>query len=1010
MKKSVAILVTIFLFLCFGESSGFCAANSPQPDQVKLQADYGGLPLAFIKNQGQVDKEVLYYLKGREGTIYFTKYGIVYDLIKKEGKSKAQGAGGLESETASPGAESTTQETPETVSRLSFTLKPQGANPDVQVVPLDELPGKVNYFIGNDSTKWHTSIPIYKEVIYQDLYPGIDLKVYGTNQQMEYDFIVNPGADPNKISLAGEGIDGLEVDPEGNLLIKTAITDIKHLKPTIYQEIEGKTQTVEGSFQILNNRIGFDIKNYNKDYPLTIDPLTLTYSTYLGGNNTEDGKGIAVDSQDCAYVTGYTYSSDFPTANAYDSSYNTNIDAFVTKFTAAGNALSYSTYLGGSYNDQAYGIAVDSSGCAYITGFTSSSNFPTANPFQGTKGGSYDVFVTKLTAAGNALSYSTFLGGGGDDYGYGIAVDSSGCAYVTGKTPSYNFPITNAYDSSYNNNTDVFVTKFTASGNALSYSTFLGGSNIDYGYGIAVDSSGCAYVTGYTISSDFPTANAFQGTRPGNRDVFITKFSAAGNALSYSTYLGGSSDDEGYGVAVDNSGRLYVTGYTKSSNFPTANAFQGTIGTYNDAFATKLTAAGNALSYSTYLGGNGGDTGYGIAVDSSGCAYVTGGTGSLNFPTVNALQGTRSGGGDAFATKFTAAGNALFYSTYFGGSGDEPGHGIAVDSSGCAYITGYTNSNNFPTANPYQGTKGSSVDAFVSKFTFCQVPVAEFSANPTSGYAPLTVIFTDQTTNNPTSWSWNFGDSGTSTLQNPSHQYTTPGTYTVSLTATNTCGNDPETKTGYITVNVCPLPVASFSAAPNQGCAPLTVSFTDSSTNNPSTWSWDFGDGGTSDLQNPTHEYTSPNTYTVTLTAGNFCGSDNETTQVTVVLLSIDITSPQDGESFLASPITVSGMVSCAGTEVTVNGISATVNGNNFTAENVPLVTDPNTITATASYEGSSNAQDAVSVILIVPQGPVQYFYDDLGRLIKAQDNEGTVIEYTYDSVGNRQTKTIHNP
>ena len=295
-----------------------------------------------------------------------------------------------------------------------------------------------------------------------------------------------------------------------------------------------------------------------------------------------------------------------------------------------------------------------------------------------------------------------------------------------------------------------------------------------------------------------------------------------------------------------------------------------------------------------------------------------------------------------------------------GGSSDDYGYGIAVDSSGCAYVTGCTISTNFPTANPYQGSRsGYYYDAFVSKLTFCYDPVADFSGTPTSGNAPLTVAFTDQSTNTPTSWSWNFGDEGTSDLQNPSHQYTTPGTYTVSLTATNACSNDTETKTGYITVNACPVPVASFSATPNEGCAPLTVAFTDSSTNNPTTWSWDFGDGGTSDLQNPTHEYTSPNTYTVTLTASNYGGSDSETTQIIVVPLSIDITSPQNGESFLASPITVTGTISCSGTEVTVNGLPATVNGTNFTAENVPLVTGANTITATAAYEGSSNAQDS---------------------------------------------------
>lgn len=398
MRKSGAFLVAIFL--CFWGTWGLCETNPPEPDHLKLQADYGSLPLTFIKNQGQVDEQVLYYLKGKEGSIYFTKFGIVYDLLKKDVGAQCVAPNNQESDVEAQRAAPDNQ----TFSRLSFTLKPQGVNPEVQVTPQDELAGKVNYFIGNDPQKWHTDIPIYKTVVYRGLYPGIDLKVYGTNRQMEYDFIVHPGADPNQISLVGEGIDGLETDAEGNLIIRTALTDIKHLKPVIYQEINGQRITVDGSFTIAQNRISFDIKNYNKDYPLIIDPLTFSYSTYLGGNDTEVGQGIAVDSQGCAYVTGYTYSSDFPMADAYDNSYNTNVDVFVTKFTATGDALSYSTYLGGTGNDQGFGMAIDSSGCAYVAGWTTSSDFPTVSPYQGTRAGNVDAFVSKLTAAGDALS------------------------------------------------------------------------------------------------------------------------------------------------------------------------------------------------------------------------------------------------------------------------------------------------------------------------------------------------------------------------------------------------------------------------------------------------------------------------------------------------------------------------------------------------------------------------------------------------------------------------------
>ncbi|WP_303803105.1 SBBP repeat-containing protein, partial [Alicyclobacillus macrosporangiidus] len=426
------------------------------------------------------------------------------------------------------------------------------------------------------------------------------------------------------------------------------------------QEIEGQQVPVTSSFLLQKDQdgeweYGFQVgHDFDPCYPLIIDP-TLVYSTYLGGSGIDQGLGIAVDSSGAAYVTGLTTSPDFPTQNPFQGALVGVFNAFVTKFSPAGNALVYSTYLGGSGGDAGNGIAVDSSGSAYVTGFTISPNFPTQNPFQGALAGGFDAFVTKFNPAGNALVYSTYLGGSGNDEGFGIAVDSMGSAYVTGVTESPDFPTQNPFQGALAGVEDAFVTKFSPAGNTLLYSTYLGGSGVDEGRGIAIDSSGSAYVTGFTDSPDFPTQNPFQGALAGPEDTFVTKFSPGGNTLVYSTYLGGSGFDEGFGIAVDSSGSAYVTGQTDSPNFPTQNPFQGALAGVADAYVTMFSPSGNTLVYSTYLGGSGSDEGLGIAVDSTGSAYVTGLTDSTDFPTQNPFQGALAGPNDAFVTKIGPA-------------------------------------------------------------------------------------------------------------------------------------------------------------------------------------------------------------------------------------------------------------------------------------------------------------------------------------------------------------------
>src|SRR5206468_2227249 len=442
---------------------------------------------------------------------------------------------------------------------------------------IDRLASKSNYFIGNDPAKWKTDVPHYARVKYSQLYPGVDLIFHGNQRQLEYDFVVAPGSDPRCIRFAFEGASRVEIGKEGELLVTSKSgNQIQQHRPVIHQEVGGERHDIAGGYVIKGRReVGFKIAAYDRDRPLVIDPI-LSYSSYLGGATPSPHSPI---------------------------------------------------------DSGALAIAVDATGNMYVTGFTSTIDFPTANPEQPAYGGGlYDVFVTKIDPSGSTLVYSTYLGGMNAEKAFAIAVDSAGSAYITGFTQSPNFPtILTAFQPVSTtgilpgNSSDASVTKLSPAGNALVYSTYLGGStNADNAFGIAVDSSGCAYVTGYTYSTSFPTQNPLQANLAGGSDIFVTKFSPAGNTLAYSTYLGGSDLDEAFGIAVDASGSAYITGKTRSNDFPTVNAFQPTFGGGNeDAFVTKLNPDGSALVYSTYLGGSGSEGNLSrIALDSNGNAYI----------------------------------------------------------------------------------------------------------------------------------------------------------------------------------------------------------------------------------------------------------------------------------------------------------------------------------------------------------------------------------------------------
>ena len=686
--------------------------------QRRILDSYGKLPLSFEANQGQTDRRVKFLSRTSGYSLFLTGDEAVLMLSGKKAdthEAKIAGAG------HAPG--------PGMAAALKgggvLRMKLRDANPTAKVTGGDELAGTSNYFIGNDPAKWRTGVPTYAKVKYEGIYSGIDLVYYGNERQLEYDFILAPGADPRRIAFDISGAKRIRKDGRGELVFKVGADEIRWHRPVVYQEKDGARQSVVAHYVISGtNRVGFEVTKYDDRRPLYIDPLI--YSTYLGGSSDDQGFGIAVDSSGNAYVTGHTSSTDFPTKNPLQTTNGGgDVDAFVTKIDSAGTALVYSTYLGGSGDDQGFGIAVDSSGNAYVAGTTSSTDFPTKNPLQPTYGGGGDAFVTKISSTGMALAYSTYLGGSGDDLSFGIGVDSAGNAYVTGWTGSTDFPTTtSAVQPVYGGgDRDAFVSKINSTGSALTYSTYLGGSGQDTGNAITVDGSGNAYVTGFTVSTDFPTMNPLQATCGGDEDAFVTKINSAGTALVYSTYLGGSGADGGYGIGVDSSGNAYVTGDTNSTDFPTKSPLQGTNAGGLDIFVAKISAAGSALVYSTYLGGSLLDESTGIAVDSARNAYVTGYTvSSIDFPTTtNAVQPTFGGGTyDAFVIKLNPTGSALLYSSYLGGSesqsGFEGGFGIAVDSSGNPYVTGQTAATNFPTKNPLQPTYGGGgEDAFVAK-------------------------------------------------------------------------------------------------------------------------------------------------------------------------------------------------------------------------------------------------------------------------------------------------------
>ncbi|UCD64614.1 MAG: SBBP repeat-containing protein [Candidatus Zixiibacteriota bacterium] len=595
-----------------------------------------------------------------------------------------------------------------------------GANPDVLIIGEHKMDYVCNYFVGNDPSRWRTGVANYEAIVYREIYPNTNLRYYGCDGEIKYDFIVLPGGDPARIRIRYEGAERLRVSGDGELIIETKWGAVTERRPLLYQVTGAGPRAVDGSYRLLSeNSFGFCVEEeYDTQRVLVIDP-SLHYSTYLGGSGSDYAWGMAVDDEGCAHVSGLTYSADFPTVAALQEECAGDCDIFVSKLAPSGDALIFSTYLGGMGREENPRLTLDDLGNVYVAGRTSSPDFPVVNGYSGTLNGASDAFVAKLGPGGDAIVYASFLGGTSDEWATGIAVDVAGSAYVVGITESSNFPTASAWSGELAGGSDAYLTKFTAGGDQLVFSTYLGGSKDDAARGIGLDQLGRPCLSGETYSRDFPVVNPLYGSLDGFCDGFVARFSEAGDDLIYSTYLGGSSNDWCKSIATDADNNIYVCGDTESDDFPTANAIQpdyaggSHIGT--DLFVAKLSSSGQSLGYSTYLGGADDDFGYGMAVDADGNVYLTGGTYSVDFPTYAMAGAGHSGEVDAFVTQMAGSGDSLVFSTLLGGSLSDIGRTVAFDPSGSVYITGYTLSQDFPTMSAYQAQRLGTRDGFTAK-------------------------------------------------------------------------------------------------------------------------------------------------------------------------------------------------------------------------------------------------------------------------------------------------------
>jgi hypothetical protein len=714
-----------------------------------------------------------------------------------------------------------------------------GADASARISGGAELAGKINCLRGGNPAQWQSGVALFAQVRVEQIYPGVSVVYYGNQRQLEYDFNLAAGVNPNVIALRFGGAEKISVNPQGGLVVSLNGGEMVQHPPVAYQTVRGQRQEVAASYKILDaHTAAFSVGNYDRREPLVIDPV-LSYATFFGGNYGEVAHAVALDGSGNIYIAGETLSTTFSngiplaTAGAFQTNFHGGIingDAFVAKFDYTGSNLVYFTYLGGTDNESALGLAVDANGNAYVTGYTESPDFPTTNALFGQIAGSpipklgyypVDAFVAELNTNGSRLVYSTYLGGNAADIGNAIAVDSSGVAYVAGYTYSTNFPCTAtalqkklACTNSLYVNANAFVAAIAPGGTNLNYSSYLGGLNYDQATGIALDPAGNIYVAGFTGSTNFPTTNALAGFKhlngstnaTGAFDVFVSKFQPNFGGLVYSTFLGGTNNDQAFGLAVDAGGNAYVVGGTVSTNFPyTTNVLTsygtnspsfvhtntaGVFAYFTNAFLSQITWDGTNthLGYSVMFGGYGNDFATAVAVAPDGNVFVTGTASSTNFPIVNVttntpfLHTTNSGLSDAFVIAFTNNAAQIIYSTYLGGVQSDFAYGIAVDPLDAVYVVGRTQSTNFPTLDARQNILNGTNDMFIAKISInAAVPklvITQQSGNNFKltwpGSSP--VFSLESTTNLLATGSW------TAVPQPPVFSN---GTYNVTLPATN---------------------------------------------------------------------------------------------------------------------------------------------------------------------------------------------------------------------------------
>jgi hypothetical protein len=661
------------------------------------------LPASFETNLGQTDPSVRFLARFRGGRAFFTDAEAVLQLPRGTGARPDPRSREV---PASPGAD---------VVRMRL----EGAR-SVPPIPLDPLPGRSHYLLGNDPAGWIRGVPHHGALVASGLLPGVDLRWRGLRGgRLAYDLLLAPGADPASAVLRWEGLRDLALDATGALVGRTGGGVLRHSPPVAWQVDGRRRLPVAASFALLGGeRVGFRLGRLDPSLPTVIDP-SLDYSTFLGGNNGEFVKGIAAGPAGTIIAVGQTSSFNFPTTGAFQPSKASNEDAYVTKVSATGSSLVYSTFLGGAGTDFAFDVAVAADGAATVCGYAEGTGFPTLNAFDGAYASARDGFLSRLSSDGSSLLFSTYLGGSSEDIALGVALASDGGAVVCGYTASTNFATTSlAYQTSAPASKNGFVLRTGADGSTLAWSTFLGGSSEEEALDIGVDPSGGILVAGWTVSADFPAVNAVQSYKSGSQDAFLSRLSADGSSLTRSTFFGGTSNEVAYCMSVDSLGRATIAGTTSSPDLPLVGAFQAAPAGSSEGFVARYSASGTSIERSTYLGGTGDDYPLGIGVDLDGAVAVVGQTSSLDFPLQLPIQGTRAAQYDAFVTMFQPSVAAPIFSTYLGGSGYDIGNAVAFDTTGRIVVGGYSNgaTNTFPVQGAFQSVHGGVVDGFLSAF------------------------------------------------------------------------------------------------------------------------------------------------------------------------------------------------------------------------------------------------------------------------------------------------------